>query len=629
MTREEHLVFCKKCLNRKFDPKQGVICKITNQRADFDNECKDYDHDDSVKEIAQPEDKTNTEIITELSDDIIEKLRPHQNMEYAAIGGFLLALICALIWAAITVTTEYQIGYMALAVGLVVGLGVRFFGAGIDQVYGFLGAFLALLSCLLGNLFSQVGFIAQAQSLGYLDTFRLLDMSTILLIYTESFGPMDLVFYGFAIFEGYKFAFRPIQPELIQQEDFTPKNAKLRLPLVIASVVIITITGFVLNQGIEGLQTFYHENGEIMSTGEYVDGKEQGEWKYYDEQGALQVIANYNDGIESGQWKWYYENGEIMRIGNYKQGLNDGVWINYYENGVISDSSVYCNGRLQGPTILKYENGVVFQKGEYKRDRQDGKWLLYYDNAQLNSEGNYISGVLNGIWNYWLYDGGKSMEAEYENAEHFKILNTWDEKGVPKVVNGEGIHEMFYEDGTLMETGRISNGYRIGIWKSYHPNGQLKSEGEHKKEQYFMKNSFDINGTSMVVDGKGEFIEYYPNNINIYEKGMIEGGLREGQWLTYYENSSIAMIDCNYKHGVINGLYTTYFEDGTMMTEGNIKDDKKEGEWSWYYGSGQLQCKANYKSDKKIGRQIFWSEAGRESKEEIYENGELISEKML
>ena len=594
MTREEHLVFCKKCLNRKFDPKQGVICKITDQRADFEGECKDYTHDEAVKEIIPQEIKSNAEIITELPDEIKEKLRPHQNMEYAAIGGFLLTIICALIWAVITVTTEYQIGYMAIAVGFVVGMGVRFFGAGIDQVYGFLGAFLALLGCLLGNLFSQVGFIAQAQSLGYLDTFRLLDLSTILLIYSESFGPIDLLFYGFAIFEGYKFAFKPIPENINQLADFAPSHANLRLPLVIVSFVIISIVGFVMNQDIEGRHIFYHENGEVMSTGEFVDGKEHGEWLYYSEQGKLQVLAHYDHGVEQGIWEWYYENGALMRSGNYEHGLNSGVWISYHENGVISDSSVYIEGRLNGPAIIRYENANLLQKGDYERDHQHGKWQIFYENGQLNSEGDYISGEPTGIWNYWSVDGKKSMVIDYENADKFKILNTWDEKGNPKVVNGAGIHELFYEGGTLMETGKISDGVRVGVWKTYYEDGDLKNEGEYRGDLFYVKDAFSHDGKTLVTNGEGVLIEHHPNSSYIFEKGLMKNGLREGNWLTYYDNSEVVSVNCNYKEGQLNGSFTTYFEDGTVMTAGHFDKDKKTGEWSWYYGdrsapmSGQL-----------------------------------------
>jgi hypothetical protein len=36
MTRDEHLVFCKVCINRAFDPQLGIVCSLTRQHASFD-----------------------------------------------------------------------------------------------------------------------------------------------------------------------------------------------------------------------------------------------------------------------------------------------------------------------------------------------------------------------------------------------------------------------------------------------------------------------------------------------------------------------------------------------------------------------------------------------------------------
>ena len=49
MTREEQLIFCKKCLNRKMNMEQGLICNITGQKANFENECIDFKIDKTVK----------------------------------------------------------------------------------------------------------------------------------------------------------------------------------------------------------------------------------------------------------------------------------------------------------------------------------------------------------------------------------------------------------------------------------------------------------------------------------------------------------------------------------------------------------------------------------------------------
>ena len=46
LTRKEQLEFCKFCLNRKFSPQDGIICKLTGEKANFIDNCKDYTQDD-------------------------------------------------------------------------------------------------------------------------------------------------------------------------------------------------------------------------------------------------------------------------------------------------------------------------------------------------------------------------------------------------------------------------------------------------------------------------------------------------------------------------------------------------------------------------------------------------------
>jgi rhomboid protease GluP len=45
MDRTKQLEYCKKCTKQKFDPRQGIICNLTNQKADFENECKHFEID--------------------------------------------------------------------------------------------------------------------------------------------------------------------------------------------------------------------------------------------------------------------------------------------------------------------------------------------------------------------------------------------------------------------------------------------------------------------------------------------------------------------------------------------------------------------------------------------------------
>ena len=45
MTREEHVKFCKICKNQKFDRNKGIVCELTNQIADFVDECSNFEED--------------------------------------------------------------------------------------------------------------------------------------------------------------------------------------------------------------------------------------------------------------------------------------------------------------------------------------------------------------------------------------------------------------------------------------------------------------------------------------------------------------------------------------------------------------------------------------------------------
>jgi hypothetical protein len=141
---------------------------------------------------------------------VMQRLRSEQNLALGIAAGAVAAAVGAAVWAVVTVVTNYQIGWMAVGVGFVVGLAVRTFGKGLDQVFGIVGAGLALLGCLAGNLLAVCGMIAQQESLGFFAVFSSLDMQVIQELMVATFSPMDLLFYGIAVYEGYKFSFRDL-----------------------------------------------------------------------------------------------------------------------------------------------------------------------------------------------------------------------------------------------------------------------------------------------------------------------------------------------------------------------------------------------------------------------------------
>jgi len=173
LTLTQQLEFCKKCTNRKMDVQQGILCKLTDSKPAFKNNCADFILDETVK--IRPLNETITYTSNEIKDQIPEKayhrLIINQNFPAAIITGLLSSLLGAAIWALITVVTGFQIGFMALGIGALVGFLVRKYGKGISVKFGVTGAIFAFFGCVLGNIFSFTALIADYHQIGFWSVF--------------------------------------------------------------------------------------------------------------------------------------------------------------------------------------------------------------------------------------------------------------------------------------------------------------------------------------------------------------------------------------------------------------------------------------------------------------------------
>jgi hypothetical protein len=134
------------------------------------------------------------------------------NLAGAIGAGALAAVAGAVVWAVITVTTKYQIGFMAVGVDFLVGWAVQSAGRSGAAVLGYVGAALALAGCVLGNLLSASGFPAAGRDLQLLDVVAkvLLQPAVAIRLLEATFSPMDVLFYAIAVYEGYKLARKPL-----------------------------------------------------------------------------------------------------------------------------------------------------------------------------------------------------------------------------------------------------------------------------------------------------------------------------------------------------------------------------------------------------------------------------------
>lgn len=124
-------------------------------------------------------------------------------MLYASVA----CILGAVAWSLISVSTGLQMGYMAIGVGFLVGFAMRQ-GKGIRPVFGLLGAALALISCVLGDFLSIIGFAAKDYDMTFFEVLAGVDYGEIFSVMVKNVVSMSALFYGIAVYEGYKLSFR-------------------------------------------------------------------------------------------------------------------------------------------------------------------------------------------------------------------------------------------------------------------------------------------------------------------------------------------------------------------------------------------------------------------------------------
>jgi hypothetical protein len=129
-----------------------------------------------------------------------------QNLPMGFTAGLAAAAVGAGVWALITVLTNFQIGWMAVGVGFLVGWAVRVAGKGSTPTFGVLGAALALGGCLAGNLLTVCVVASRQFNLSVVGVVARLTPAVTLDLMSKTFSPMDLLFYAIAVYEGYRFS---------------------------------------------------------------------------------------------------------------------------------------------------------------------------------------------------------------------------------------------------------------------------------------------------------------------------------------------------------------------------------------------------------------------------------------
>jgi hypothetical protein len=230
LTRTQQLEFCQRCSKRKFDPNRGIICSLTQDIAKFKKDCPDFEKDPNYKESITDENVgySAKELKYKIPKEQYELLLKEQDWKKAVLVGSAAGIFGAFTWALITGLTGLIFGIVAIGIGFIVSISIRYSGKGLTPKFSILGAVISFLSCFFGNLLAILVYIANVEQIPIIDLIIDIDISLLFSAYFESVHIKELLFYAAAIIEGVKFSIRPISSKDISQMN---QNEKLRRKL--------------------------------------------------------------------------------------------------------------------------------------------------------------------------------------------------------------------------------------------------------------------------------------------------------------------------------------------------------------------------------------------------------------
>jgi len=142
----------------------------------------------------------------------VRERKAEPSLTAALVVGIAAALVAALVWALITMTTGHHAGWMAIGMGLLIGGAVRTMARGKDKSFGYLGAAVLVLGCLLGSLLSVCALVAGQESLSPLNvlTYICSKPARIPGAAVATFQFLDLLFWAVGLYAAYRLSFRQI-----------------------------------------------------------------------------------------------------------------------------------------------------------------------------------------------------------------------------------------------------------------------------------------------------------------------------------------------------------------------------------------------------------------------------------
>lgn len=160
---------------------------------------------------------------------------------------------------------------------------------------------------------------------------------------------------------------------------------------------------------LHGPQLFLNKNGQPMALSHFIEGKKEGDAFLWYASGVLFAKENYLSSHFNGEQLYYYEDGSIRSKISYKDGKLHGKVLHYHLNGQLKRELSFENGLREGLERAWDKKGSLYLEVRYVGDKPTGIGSLY-----------------------WLKNGKKNLEVEFDPPGVLKWKKEWDKNGLMK-----------------------------------------------------------------------------------------------------------------------------------------------------------------------------------------------------
>lgn len=172
-----------------------------------------------------------------------------------------------------------------------------------------------------------------------------------------------------------------------------------------------------------GTFKYFHENGKLKSTTEFIQGVHKVKTVMYHENEHKASEGVFIDQLKDGEWKYYSNTDKLIAIEHYAMGKRTGEWkVFSAETGILLEERNYLNDKLNGLYKTYYIDGSVSLEQNYLDGKLNGKSIAYYPKNVMSSTGNYLKGQRIGSWDFFDTKGKIRSSVEYKDQ---RVLKTY------------------------------------------------------------------------------------------------------------------------------------------------------------------------------------------------------------